>query len=416
MTGDGDAEREGLQPGPSAIGARHLAHVPLDLLSLAVALGVGVAALQPGDDALVLGLVGPLAPVAVAVLHLDATARGPGAEQQQLLLLPGQLSEGHVRGDVVGGAHRLEQPTEVLGPCRGPWSEGPLGERQVGVGHDQLGIDLEPRAESIATLAGAVGRVEREVPGGELLERETAHGATEVLAEGEDLVVESGLVVAIDDLHLGHALGDAQRRLEGVGEPPLDAVTTHETVDDDLDGVLLVAGQLDGVGELVQLTVDDGAGETLRGQVGQKRVVGAFPASHDGGQHLEARALGELEDAIDDLLGRLAGDHRTVVGTVRHADAGEQQAQVVVDLGDRPDGGAGIARGALLVDRDGRRQPLDEVDVGLVHLTEELTGVGRQRLDVAPLAFGVDGVERQRRLARAGQAREDDQAVAGEVE
>ena len=103
-------------------------------------------------------------------------------------------------------------------------------------------------------------------------------------------------------------------------------------------------------------------------------------------------------------------------GQCGHADAGEEQAEVVVDLGDGADRGARVARGRLLVDRDGRRQALDEVDVGLVHLAEELAGVGRQRLDVAALALGVDRVERQRRLARPRQAGEDDQPVPRELE
>ncbi len=103
-------------------------------------------------------------------------------------------------------------------------------------------------------------------------------------------------------------------------------------------------------------------------------------------------------------------------GQCGHADAGEEQAEVVVDLGDGADRGAGVAAGRLLVDGDGRRQALDEVDVGLVHLAEELAGVGRQRLDVAALALGVDGVEGQRALARPGQAGEDDELVAGQLE
>src|SRR5690606_4580378 len=45
-----------------------------------------------------------------------------------------------------------------------------------------------------------------------------------------------------------------------------------------------------------------------------------------------------------------------------------------------------------------------------------LARVRRQRLDVAALAFGVDGVERQRGLAGAGQARDHDQLVARQVE
>ena len=93
-----------------------------------------------------------------------------------------------------------------------------------------------------------------------------------------------------------------------------------------------------------------------------------------------------------------------------------QQAQVVVDLGDRADRRARVARRRLLVDRDRRRQALDRVDVRLVHLAEELARVGAQRLDVAALALGVDRVERERRLARPGQARDDHERVARQGE
>jgi hypothetical protein len=46
--------------------------------------------------------------------------------------------------------------------------------------------------------------------------------------------------VPSDDLHLGHTLGDPQRGLERIGETSFDAVLLDESIDDDLDGVLLV--------------------------------------------------------------------------------------------------------------------------------------------------------------------------------
>ena len=98
------------------------------------------------------------------------------------------------------------------------------------------------------------------------------------------------------------------------------------------------------------------------------------------------------------------------------ADPRVQHAEVVVDLGDRPDRRARVLRRRLLVDRDRRREPLDEVDVGLLHLPEELARVRRQRLDVPPLALRVDRVERERGLPGPGQAREHDQLVPGELE
>ena len=73
-------------------------------------------------------------------------------------------------------------------------------------------------------------------------------------------------------------------------------------------------------------------------------------------------------------------------------------------------------RGRFLLDRDRRRQALDVIDVGLFHDREELPRIGRQRLDVAALAFGINGVEGQRGLAGTGQAGDHDQAVARQVD
>ena len=68
--------------------------------------------------------------------------------------------------------------------------------------------------------------------------------------------------------------------------------------------------------------------------------------------------------------------------------------------------------GGFLVDGDGWRQALDLVDVRLLELAQELPGVGRQRLDVAPLALGVEGVEGETGLAGAGDTREHHELVA----
>ena len=119
-----------------------------------------------------------------------------------------------------------------------------------------------------------------------------------------------------------------------------------------------------------------------------------------------------VEHLVDDLVGGLAGDRLAADVAVRVADARPQQAQVVVDLGDGADRRPRVARGRLLVDRDRRRQTLDRVDVGLVHLAEELAGVGGQRLDVAALALGVDRVERERGLPGSGQPGDHHQRVA----
>ena len=56
------------------------------------------------------------------------------------------------------------------------------------------------------------------------------------------------------------------------------------------------------------------------------------------------------------------------------------------------------------------------VDIRLFHEAEELAGVSGEGLDVAALALGVDGVESEGGLARAGEARDHDELVARDVD
>src|SRR5690606_30503299 len=64
---------------------------------------------------------------------------------------------------------------------------------------------------------------------------------------------------------------------------------------------------------------------------------------------------------------------------------------------------------ARLVDRDGRRDPLDRVRERTRQTIEELPRVRGERLDVATLSLGVEGVEGERRLPRPARPRDDRQ-------
>ena len=65
-----------------------------------------------------------------------------------------------------------------------------------------------------------------------------------------------------------------------------------------------------------------------------------------------------------------------------------------------------------LFNGDGWRKPFDGFNIGLIHLTDKLPRIGRKRLHISPLAFGVNGVKGQGRFARARQAGEHHQLVA----
>ena len=89
--------------------------------------------------------------------------------------------------------------------------------------------------------------------------------------------------------------------------------------------------------------------------------------------------------------------------TMRCADRGVQQAQIIVDLGDGADRRARTPARGLLLDGDRWRQAVDRINVGPLHLVQELPRVRRERLDIPPLSFRIDGVERERRFPRAAE-------------
>ena len=68
--------------------------------------------------------------------------------------------------------------------------------------------------------------------------------------------------------------------------------------------------------------------------------------------------------------------------------------------------------GVALFDRDRGREAIDMIDQRLLHLADELPGVRAEAFDVAPLAFGIDRVHRERGLAGAAGAAEDGHLIA----
>ena len=222
-----------------------------------------------------------------------------------------------------------------------------------------------------------------------------------------------GIFLGVDELEHDDAVGEAQRGLYRVRQSLLGAGFDGKTVDDHLDVVLLLLLELGRVGERMHHAVNPNAAVTLGVQLLEEVDELTLARADHGSEHLEPQALLHIQHLIHDLLRGLLGDllpaHRAVWGPGPRI----QQTQVVVDLGDGAHSGPRVAVGGFLVDRYRRRQPLDEINIGLVHLSQELAGVRGQRFDVPALPLGKDGVKGQTGLPGSGQAREDDEAVPG---
>ena len=118
-----------------------------------------------------------------------------------------------------------------------------------------------------------------------------------------------------------------------------------------------------------------------------------------GKQRIEPGVLAQGQDGGGKLIHRVALDHSAANDAMRGAAAGEEQTEVIVNLRGRGHSGAWVAGGVLLLDGNGRRQAVDQVHVRLLDALQELPGIGGKRLDVAALAFRIDGVKGERGFA-----------------
>ena len=333
--------------------------------------------------------------------------------QQHLLGLRWQCLEGRVDVETVVFGHTF-QHREGVGIAPVPALHRARCQAQGRESHHALRVEHRHLAQPAAAGAGADGRVEGKQPRLQLAERIAAHRAAEL----------AGKQVFPRTVHLqrdGPAVGNAQRRLEAFRQALLQVRLHAQAVHHDIDVVLFVLlqlGQFAGLEHLARLAVgaDAKAHVALRLHVLEQLDELALAVARHRGQHHQPRVGRQRHRRIDHLADTLRLQRQAVVRAEGRAGAGVEQAQVVVDLGDGADGGARVVAGGLLLDADGRRQALDDIDIGFVHQLQELPRIGGKALDVTPLAFGIQRVEGQAGLARARQPGDHHQRVPGDVQ
>ena len=298
------------------------------------------------------------------------------------------------------------------------------------VGDDEVFVEHQFFAQAVAGGAGALRGVEAEQAGLDLGDGEAADRTGELLAEHDAVRGHAGalhragvgrLVLAagndaVDQVGVGQPFGQLERGFEAFGQARRLLGVHDDAVDHHLDVVLVLLVERRRLVDVVQFTVDADAAETRLLPLGEFLAILALAAAHDGGEQVQPRALGQRHHAVDHLADRLRADRQAGGGGVGDADPRPEEPHVIVDFGDGRDGRSRVAAGGLLLDRDRGAEAFDMVDVGLLHQFEELAGIGAQGLDVAPLALGIDGVEREGGFARARQSGDHRQRIARDVD
>ena len=347
---------------------------------------------------------------AAAVLELDLLL--PRALEQDGAHGRRQILEGRARAEAVlrreAREHRLEprQRAQHHGGER-------VGERRLGPGDDQRRIEAALDAEPAARRAGAVRAVEGEEARRELRVGDAARRAGVPFAE-EERARRRGAGLHHLDQRRAVAVPEGDR--ERVREARRHARAHDQAIDQHLDRVPHGARERDVLGQLAQRAVHAHAHEAAAAELVELLAVLALAVADDGRVDEEPRVGRERRQPVYHLLHRLRRDLAPAGVAERAADAGVEEAEVVRDLGHRADGRARVPSRPFRLDRDRRREALDGVAVGLLHLLEELARVGGEGLDVAALALGVERVEGERGLARAREARDHDQPVARDLD
>ena len=407
----GDLYRQRLGPQPMAVAgmAGPAALIALELLADPGAVGLAIAPLHVRNDA----LEGPLDRVdAAAVIIAELDRLVVRAAQHHLADVLGQLGPGRRMAEAVVLGQRLQRLPEIGRLLPRPGGERALHQAQALVRHDQPLVEEQLGTQAAAIRAGAERRVEREQPRLDLRDRKTRNGAGELFREHRAL----GLALGWCGLDHGNAVGQAKGCGKTVGKPLLDPGLHDDAVDDDVDIVPELLVERRRLVQVVELAVHLDPLKALLAQVGELLAVLALAVADHRREQVQPRALGHRQHAVDHVADLLRLDRQPGGGRIGRAGPGEHQAQVVVDLGDGADRRARVAAGRLLLDGDRRAEALDVVDIRLLHHLQKLPRIGRERLDIAPLPLGIDRVEGQRRLARAGQPGDDRQRVARDVD
>ena len=309
-----------------------------------------------------------------------------------------EVAERDVRRDApfpgLGEHLALEAAREGLGPRL----DGAFLERQAPVGDDLVLVDDGHIAEAVTFRAGALGTVEREQVREGVLVCDPAFLALELVGHG--------IFPALRGPDHGPAAALLEGQLDGVRQAlPLLGVR-GQAVDKDVERAFLRRPRLLQVDHRAALEDPE---EALLFQLGRPL------AGRPGEAYGELGPGGEGEEGVDDRVDRVPPDGPAALLAVHGPDPGVEDPEEVVDLGDGRHGGPGVLARGLLLDGDGRRDPFDEVGVRLVHPLQELAGVGGKGFDVAALALGVERVERQGGLPRAGDAGHDDEFIQRDV-
>ena len=337
--------------------ARLLANVLLQARLGVLVRRLGIAFVQDVANARKLGI--PLAATSVELLVVDRDLRIAQAIQECTTHARGQVLPRRISAHLKVFADRSKNLRIVVRIAKQATKDS-VGNGLRGVLDQRLGINGFLKAQAVALRTCAIGSVKRKITrlkivnGVSMLRARQGQRILQQLALGP-----LGSITIGQHVHVYIAVSQRGRLLNRLGDTAQRILTDHDAIDHDLDIVLEFLIQIDRIVERAHFTVDTHAAKALGAKVLKQFGVLAFSPAHHRCQHKRAAALPRRQDLVGNLVGRLALNDAAAFGTVRGAHTGEQQAQIVINLGYGANRRARVFRRRLLVDRHRRRKAVD---------------------------------------------------------
>ena len=221
---------------------------------------------------------------------------------------------------------------------------------------------------------------------------------------------------AVNSVNNKNAVAQLQGGLNGFGKALTIAFIDGKAVDNNFYGMFFLGVQCRQCVNRIHFAVNTRTQKTKPFNIVQLLLIFAFAIAHHRGEQHNFLFVFIGEQVLNHLACGFRFKFFVVLGAVGRADAREQQAQVVIDFGNRADGRARVVRRSFLFYGDCRRQTGDVVDIGFVDAHKKLARIRRQRLNIASLTFGKYRIKSERRFSRTRQAGNNHKLIARDDE
>ena len=192
-----------------------------------------------------------------------------------------------------------------------------------------------------------------------------------------------------------NAVPDFQRCFRRISQPLHNTFLDDNPVYHHFNAVFLILFQLNRIIQRIQCSVRPNTDISFLSKLFQKLLMCSLFLGNYRSEKHQLCSLRQSQKRINNLINRLLSNRLSAVRTISPACMGIKHTEVVMNFRHCSHRGAGIMTGGFLIDRYGRRQTGNLIHLRLIHLSQKLPGIGRQRFHIFPLPLCIDRIKCQ---------------------